>query len=124
LTRCTRSSKSPPTGNGSADAELRADHERFIDRLDEANTVVLGGSWRPPTAGFEAAYLASCGALDEARGIAASDPLVGARAICCEVIEWELVGVNLAAAFLARRLTTIRYLPRCSALNPRCLLVA
>jgi uncharacterized protein YciI len=86
-----------PTGAVSADAELRADHERFIDRLDERNKVVLGGSWRPQAAGFEAAYLVSCGSLDEARELAASDPLVRAGAIRCEVIEWELVGVNPGA---------------------------
>lgn len=84
-------------GNASAGDELQREHEQFIDGLDRMNKVVLGGSWKPAAAGFEGAYLLSCSSLDEAREIAASDPLVRADAIRCEVIEWELVGVNPAA---------------------------
>ena len=43
---------------------------------------------------FKGAYLLSCGSLQEAREIAESDPLVGGNAVRCEVVEWELVGVN------------------------------
>jgi hypothetical protein len=32
--------------------------------------------------------------LDEARAIAASGPLVRTGGIRCDVVEWELVGVN------------------------------
>jgi hypothetical protein len=83
-----------PRPNTSVDAELQADHERFIDGLDQAGRVVLGGGLRPAAAGFEGAYLLSCESLDEAREISASDPLVSARAIRCQVVEWELVGIN------------------------------
>lgn len=74
--------------------ELEQAHERFIDELDEASRVVLGGSWKPPAGGFDAAYLVRCESLEEAREIALSDPLARAGAITCEVVEWELVGVN------------------------------
>jgi hypothetical protein len=53
---------------------------------------VATGSRRSP--GFEAAYLLSCTTLDEARQIAASDPLVRGDAMRFEVVEWELVGVD------------------------------
>jgi uncharacterized protein YciI len=85
------------TGSTSAAGELHREHERFIDDLDQANKIVLGGSWRPAAAGLEAAYLLSCQSLDEARQIAAADPLVRGDAMRCQVVEWELVGVNTDA---------------------------
>jgi uncharacterized protein YciI len=81
----------------SRSAELDDEHERFIDDLDRANKVVLGGSWNPAAGGFDAAYVLSCESLDEARAIAATDPLIRSHAVRCEVIEWELVGVNPGA---------------------------
>jgi uncharacterized protein YciI len=74
--------------------ELQREHERFIDRLDADNQIILGGRWRPPTAGIDAAYLLSCQSLQEAHQVAAADPLVRGDAVRCQVIEWELVGVN------------------------------
>jgi uncharacterized protein YciI len=76
------------------DDELDQAHERFIDDLDRANKVVLGGAWKPPAERFVAAYVLSCESLEEARELAKSDPLARADAIRCEVVEWELVGVN------------------------------
>jgi uncharacterized protein YciI len=76
------------------DPELYAEHERFIDRLDQADKVVLGGRLRPAAAGFEGAYVVRRESLDEAREISASDPYVRADALDCEVVEWELVGIN------------------------------
>jgi uncharacterized protein YciI len=70
------------------------EHERFIDGLDQANKVVLGGAWKPAAGGFEAAYLVSCESLEEARAIALSDPLARAETIRCDVVEWQLVGLN------------------------------
>ena len=72
----------------------QADHERFIDRLIEQKRIVLGGDWKPPVAGFEAAYLIRSDSLDEARQIAASDPFISSGAMRFDVVEWELVGVD------------------------------
>jgi uncharacterized protein YciI len=83
-----------PSDHGPADVELQIEHERFIGELDQSNQVVLGGGWNPAAGGYEAAYVVSCKWLDEARAIAASDPLARADAIRCDVVEWELVGVN------------------------------
>jgi uncharacterized protein YciI len=83
-----------PSATTRANSELDAKHERFIDDLDRTNKVILGGEWKPPTDRFYGAYVLSCGSLQEAREIAESDPLVRAHAIRCEVVEWELVGVN------------------------------
>jgi hypothetical protein len=83
-----------PSATTPANSELHGKHERFIDDLDRANKVVLGGEWKPPKDRFYGAYVVSCESLQEAREIADSDPLVRANAIRCEVVEWELVGVN------------------------------
>lgn len=81
-------------GPASAADALQAKHVRFIDDLDQANKVVLGGAWKPPHGPVRGAYVLSCESLHEARAIAESDPLARADAIRCEVVEWELVGVN------------------------------
>jgi hypothetical protein len=74
--------------------ELGNDHERFIGDLDESNKVVLGGGLEPAGRPYYGAYVLSCASLDEAREIATSDPLVRAGAVRCDVLEWQLVGVN------------------------------
>jgi hypothetical protein len=74
--------------------ELDRDHDRFIGDLDQANKVVLGGGLKPAGAPYYGAYVLSCDSLEEARHVAAADPLVRAGAIRCDVVEWELVGVN------------------------------
>ena len=48
-----------PSGKHPADGQAQLQHERFIDGLDQANKVVLGGVWKPAAGGFEAAYLLS-----------------------------------------------------------------
>jgi uncharacterized protein YciI len=83
-----------PSGARSAEGEPNAEHEDFIDGLIAQHRVVLGGDWKPPLAGFEAAYLLSCSSLDEAREIAESDPFVCGGTMRFEVVEWELVAVD------------------------------
>ena len=83
-----------PSGTTPADDVLQADHERFIDELDRANTVVTGGSLRPPSDRLDGAYLLRCESLAEAREVAESDPLVRAGAVRFEVLEWVLVAFN------------------------------
>ena len=87
----------PPSSTTPATPELQAEHERFIDGLDKDNKVLTGGGLKPATGQFEGAYVVRCASLDEAREIAASDPLVRTSAIRCEVTEWELIGINVNA---------------------------
>jgi uncharacterized protein YciI len=84
---------SPGAKHESAEA-LSVEHERFIDSLIAERRVVLGGDWKPPVAGYEAAYLLSCATLDDACEIASSDPFVRGEALRFEVVEWELVGFD------------------------------
>jgi uncharacterized protein YciI len=83
-----------PRPSHASSEDLQAGHEGFIDGLIAENRIVLGGDWKPPIAGFDAAYLLSCATLHEARQIAAKDPFVRGDAMRFEVVEWELVGVD------------------------------
>ena len=83
-----------PIGTPPAVDDLQADHERFIDRLDRANTIITGGSLRPASDQLDGAYVLRCESIEEARKIADSDPLVRAGAARCEVLEWVLVAFN------------------------------
>jgi uncharacterized protein YciI len=82
------------TGTTGITDTLDRAHEQFIEELDEADEVVLGGALKPAGGPYHGAYVLSCGSLDEARAIAAADPLARAGAVRCDVLEWELVGVN------------------------------
>jgi len=44
-----------PNGTTPPRPEQQADHEQFIDRLDQENRVVLGGGLEPPAAQFAGA---------------------------------------------------------------------
>jgi uncharacterized protein YciI len=73
------------------------DHRDFIGSLIARNLVLLGGALGEVLDGIHAAYVLRCGGIEEARRIAAEDPLVlhgVMRPVC---VEWELVGVNPAA---------------------------
>ena len=86
-----------PDDTASVTPVLDAEHERFIDDLVEQNKVVLGGELKSTSIQYMGAYVVPCASLDEAREIAESDPLVRHNAIRCDVIEWELVGINVNA---------------------------
>lgn len=76
------------------------DHEAFIDSLIARNAVLLGGPFAEPIAsapGVWAAYVLSCGSLDEARAIVATDPLVTEGRAATSITPWELVAINIAA---------------------------
>lgn len=74
--------------------ELDRAHEGFIGELDREDRVVLGGGLAPAAGAYVGAYVLRCASLEEARATAAADPLVAAGAVRCDVVEWQLVGVN------------------------------
>jgi uncharacterized protein YciI len=82
-----------PTDIGQ-DEELEGAHEEFIGELEAQHRVILGGELAPPVAGHYGAYVIRCDSLDEARAIAARDPLVKRGAVTLTVTEWRLVGVD------------------------------
>lgn len=87
-------------GDPAGQPEGPVDHEAFIDSLIARNAVLLGGALAEPPAsapGVWAAYVLSCGSLDEARAIVATDPLITDAGVTATVTPWELVAVNPAA---------------------------
>jgi uncharacterized protein YciI len=85
-------------GENAGEEALHAEaHERFIDGLIERHAVLLGGSFAPAAGDVRAAYVLHCGGVEEARAIAAEDPLVAHRVVRAECVEWELVGIDPAA---------------------------
>jgi YCII-related domain len=70
------------------------DHEPFVDSLVARNLVLLGGVLEPPLGGADGAYVLSCASIDEARRLAAEDPLVSSGSTRADVVEWQLVGIN------------------------------
>ena len=79
-----------------ADAEERhaAAHREFISSLIKRNAVVLGGDFSDLVEGANAAYLLSCGNVDEAESIAAADPFAVNEVVQPKCVEWQLVAVN------------------------------
>jgi hypothetical protein len=74
-----------------------SEHERFIDSLIGDNAVLLGGPFATSVDDAGAAYVLRCRDVEEARAIAARDPLVIHGVVRPQFVEWELVGVNPAA---------------------------
>jgi uncharacterized protein YciI len=77
-----------------AGAKEGPEHEPYVDWLVARNLVLLGGDFEPAVGAADAAYVLRCDTLDEARRIAAEDPLVASGSATAEVVEWQLVGIN------------------------------
>jgi uncharacterized protein YciI len=69
-------------------------HERFINTLIKQNVVLLGGAFAEAVDDAYAAYVLRCSGVEEARAIAAADPLVIHGVVRPECVLWELVGIN------------------------------
>jgi uncharacterized protein YciI len=82
------------SGNIEGDQLHAPAHERFIDSLIKRNVVLLGGAFAESVDDAYAAYVVRCRGIDEARRIAAEDPLVLHDVVRPTCVEWELVGVN------------------------------
>jgi hypothetical protein len=73
------------------------DHERFIEELIARNLILLGGGFGEPADAVVGAYVLSTDTREEALALARQDPLVLAGARGCDVVEWQLVGINTGA---------------------------
>jgi uncharacterized protein YciI len=86
-----------PGPNRAAEAEHRAAHVAFIETMEAANVVLLGGEFGSPIDGAEAAYLLHVSSLQEAESWAAKDPLVVGQVFHARVVAWHLVGIAAPA---------------------------
>lgn len=92
----------PSAGELGAHAEA---HEDFVTSLIRRNLVLLGGDFRVPLGDVDAAYVLRCRSLEEARAVAADDPLFRTGVYRPEVVEWDLVGINADAIDASAALT-------------------
>lgn len=82
----------PSANHDEAGAHFAA-HVSFIDELDTAHVVLLGGDFEVPVDGADAAYLLRTASRSEAEDWAARDPLVRSGAYSAYVVAWHLVGI-------------------------------
>ena len=86
-----------PGPNRAAEPEHRAAHIAFIEAMEAANVVLLGGEFGSPVDGAHAAYLLHVSSQSEAERWAAKDPLVVEKVFQARVVAWHLVGIAATA---------------------------
>lgn len=86
-----------PGPNHAAEPEHRAAHISFIETMEAADVVLLGGWFDSPVDGAEAAYLLHVSSQAEAKRWAARDPLVAQKVFQSRVVAWNLVGISASA---------------------------
>ena len=86
-----------PGGNHQAGPEHFEAHVEFIETMEAANVVLLGGEFEPSVEGAEGAYLLRTASQAEAEEWASKDPLVKNEVYLPRVVAWNLVGINLGA---------------------------
>lgn len=82
----------PAANHAEADAHF-ADHVSFIEDMDAANLVLLGGDFEGAVHGADAAYLLHTASRAEAEEWAARDPLIRSGAYSAHIVDWHLVGI-------------------------------
>jgi uncharacterized protein YciI len=86
-----------PGPNRAAEPEHRAAHIAFIETMEAANVVLLGGEFGSVVHGAQAAYLLHVSSQSEAERWAAKDPLVVENVFQARVVAWHLVGIAATA---------------------------
>lgn len=86
-----------PGPNRAAEPKHRAAHIAFIETMEAAAVVLLGGEFGSPIDGAQAAYLLRVAAQSEAERWAAKDPLVAEKVFQARVVAWHLVGISATA---------------------------
>lgn len=86
-----------PGSNRAAEPQHRAAHVAFIETMEAAAVVLLGGEFDSPIDGAQAAYLLHVTSQSEAERWAAKDPLVVEKVFQARVVAWHLVGIAATA---------------------------
>lgn len=86
-----------PGPNRVAEPQHRAAHIAFIETMEAAHVVLLGGEFGAPIDGAQAAYLLHVSSQLEAERWAATDPLIVKQVFRARVVAWHLVGIATAA---------------------------
>lgn len=86
-----------PGPNHASEPEHRAAHISFIESMEAANVVLLGGWFDAPVASADAAYLLHVASQADAEGWAAKDPFIVHGVFRPRVVVWNLVGIATSA---------------------------
>jgi len=86
-----------PGPNRAAEPEHRAAHIAFIETMEAANVVLLGGEFDSLLDGAQAAYLLRASSRSEAEEWAARDPLIVEKVFQARAVTWHLVGIAATA---------------------------
>lgn len=86
-----------PGPNRAAEPQHRAAHIAFIETMEAANVVLLGGEFGSPIDGAQAAYLLHVSSQSEAERWVARDPLIVEKVFQARVVAWHLVGIATTA---------------------------
>lgn len=86
-----------PDDGFATEPEHRAAHIAFIETMEAADVVLLGGEFGSPVDGAQAAYLLHVSSQADAEQWAAKDPLVLNKVCQTRVIPWHLVGIATSA---------------------------
>lgn len=86
-----------PGGNVEAGPEHFAAHVAFIQAMEAANVVLLGGEFEATVDGAEAAYLLHVASRAEAESWVQKDPLVIHDVYRPRIVTWNLVGIARGA---------------------------
>lgn len=86
-----------PGPNRAAEPEHQAAHIAFIETMEAANVVLLGGGFDSAVDGAQGAYLLHVSSQAEAERWAARDPLVVEEVFLPRVVAWQLVGIAATA---------------------------
>jgi uncharacterized protein YciI len=86
-----------PGSNRAAEPQHRAAHIAFIEAMEAATVVLLGGEFGSPIDGAQAAYLLRVSSQLEAEEWTAKDPLIVEKVFHARVVAWHLVGIAAAA---------------------------
>ena len=83
--------------NRAAEPQHSAPHIAFIETMEAAAVVLLGGEFGSPIDGARAAYLLHVSSQSDAERWAARDPLVAEKVFQARVVAWHLVGIASTA---------------------------
>ena len=85
------------TERANPDGELNP-HEPFVDKMIREKVVLLGGDFVGDVGAAEGGYLLHTNTRAESEAWVAKDPLVSSGAYAPQIVEWDLVAIDPAAA--------------------------
>lgn len=87
--------------NYASEPEYREAHFAFIDEMDVAGVILLGGAFGSSIEGALAAYVLHVPSQEAAESWALRDPLIANEVCRPHIVPWHLVGISRVAIDVA-----------------------